>query len=455
MSFSGTRAATDINLDDFERRLRTAGSLQSGADDPLFELARLVEASKPERPAPPPAKAASGVLEQGALRPALEANDHEDEIVAEEAPDEASDAEFVDHEEVRPAPKRRAIGGTLRVSALALAGVAMIGIVVALKTGVPGLQKQAPYIAAAQGPTKVAPPSEDTVAASADVGASLLKDNSQPGHVKVVASQEQPVDLNALASPADPSGQAASAGPAMTATVNTPLVAQPAALAPPPSQFPDPKPVRTVSLRPDGTPIPAPAVATTEAVAPAPVADSAKPAAKLGAKAPTEVGATAQPSTPRIDLPTKLSGKTSARVAVGKTDTTAPNSIAEAANEPIQDGSPAKPEKADKTAKPHVAAAEPAAPPAADQTVDAGTTKSGGWAVQLAAPKSESEAKSDMTRLSAKYASALNGSSIGMHKATVKGETIYRLRVDGLSKADAAALCARLKGDGGECFVAR
>ncbi len=56
---------------------------------------------------------------------------------------------------------------------------------------------------------------------------------------------------------------------------------------------------------------------------------------------------------------------------------------------------------------------------------------------------------------STKYESALNGSAVGVHKAVVNGETIYRLRVVGLSKADAAALCARLKGDGGECFIAR
>ena len=36
-----------------------------------------------------------------------------------------------------------------------------------------------------------------------------------------------------------------------------------------------------------------------------------------------------------------------------------------------------------------------------------------------------------------------------MHKAEAHGETIYRLRVSGLTKADAAAMCARLKGDGG------
>ena len=83
------------------------------------------------------------------------------------------------------------------------------------------------------------------------------------------------------------------------------------------------------------------------------------------------------------------------------------------------------------------------------------TTSSTGWAVQLAAPNSEAEAKSTAAQLSSKYESALNGSAIGVHKAVVNGETIYRLRVVGLSKADAAALCARLKGDGGECFIAK
>ena len=60
-----------------------------------------------------------------------------------------------------------------------------------------------------------------------------------------------------------------------------------------------------------------------------------------------------------------------------------------------------------------------------------------------------------MTRLNSKYAAELNGSPIGVHKAQVNGDTIYRLRVSGLTKADAAALCARLKGEGGQCFIAK
>ena len=56
----------------------------------------------------------------------------------------------------------------IAVSALALAGVAMIGGVFALRGGVPGLKKDAPFIAAAQGPTKVAPPTDQTVTTSSD-----------------------------------------------------------------------------------------------------------------------------------------------------------------------------------------------------------------------------------------------------------------------------------------------
>ncbi len=47
MSVSGSRAAVEINLDEFERRLRAAGAQPAGLEDPLFELARLVEASRP------------------------------------------------------------------------------------------------------------------------------------------------------------------------------------------------------------------------------------------------------------------------------------------------------------------------------------------------------------------------------------------------------------------------
>ena len=200
----------------------------------------------------------------------------------------------------------------------------------------------------------------------------------------------------------------------------------------------------------------APAPNTASDAAPASNTAPATPPASTPAPIPA---AAAEPSTPKLELPTKLSPKSSARVAVAKTDTTAPDANARTPSGPAQPATPAKPaEKAAKKPKPDQAATEATATPPASSAlpVDAtAATASGGWAVQLAAPRSEAEAKSEMARLSGKYGAELSGSPIGVHKAVVNGETIYRLRVVGLTKADAAALCARLKGEGGECFIAK
>jgi hypothetical protein len=482
MSVSGSRAGDEINLEEFERRLRAAGAQQARAEDPLAELSRLVEFSHfgisnggTSAPRVAESKKTSAEsappIENAALRPTIDEEMEEVAPGASEADREArQDYEFDAHRSEgasEPVDERRPMRWKLAVSGLALAGVAMIGAVFALKGGVPGLPKQPPFIAAAQGPTKVAPPSDEPAAASNDAGGSLLKDNAKPGPVKVVNSEEQPLDLNAQASVNNPPAAADQAKPpgsasdptALAAPVNTPLLAPPG--APPPamtSEFPAPKPVRTVSLRPDGTPIALanppdqPASDTKSAGTPPPQAP-AQPAPKTAGDA---TGA-AQPSTPKLDLPAKPPAKSSARVVVGKTDTTAPDANAQTPSEPTQNGAPAKPDKAAKKAKPgQVADATETTGAIAQPPVDAtAATTSGGWSVQLAAPKSEAEANSKLAQLNSKYSAQLNGSSIGVHKAVVKGETIYRLRVVGLTKADAAALCARLKGEGGECFIAK
>jgi hypothetical protein len=485
MSISGSRAMDEINLDEFERRLRAAGAQQAQAEDPLAELSRLVEfshmgISNGETPvrraaeAPVVRATPSTSIETGALRPTLDDEVEELAPGASEADRAARrDYEFdARHSDSASAAdsgeERRPMRWKIAVSALALAGVAMIGGVFALRGGVPGLKKDAPFIAAAQGPTKVAPPSDQTVATSSDAGATLLHDNGKPGSVKVVNSEEQPVDLNAQAAannPAAPAAQGGAGDPALAAIINTPLVAPPAA-APPKgmtSEFPDPKPVRTISLRPDGTPIGAMSPPDQPASAPAPAAPS-KPAEAPIAPTPStpaprtmsDAAGVAQPSTPKIELPTKLSPKSSARVAVGKTDTTAPDGTAQIPPGEAQNGAAAKPEKAAKKPKPGQVADATETTGAIAPPVDAtAATTSGGWSVQLAAPKSEAEAQSDLTRLTSKYSAELNGSAIGVHKAEVKGETIYRLRVSGLTKADAAAMCARLKGEGGQCFIAK
>lgn len=464
MNASAPRPAAEINLDEFERRLRAAGT-QASWEDPLAELAKLVESSS--RPAASPAgrqaveaELTRGLEEGDALRPAFDGREGELESEVSGQPMSSQLEDLPDPGLAAVPQPRRPIAWKVSAAALALAGVTMIGAVFALRNGVPGLPKEVPFIAAAQGPTRVQPPSEDNVASSSDSGASLLKDNGKTA-VKVVTSEEQPVDLSVQAStsaapqpspPPPPTEANVTGDSGIKRTTDTPVVVATTA-APPPlaPQFPDPKPVRTVSLRPDGTPIPTPVTLADAAPAAAPPTETAPPPAQPAVKSMNDVSANAMPSTPKIELPTKLSGKASARIAVPKTETPAPT---EAANEQAASGAATKPEKPAKPPKTQVASAEPVAPAAPAQPVDAAAA-TGGWAVQLAAPKSEAEAKSAIERLNAKYAAALNGATIGVHKAVVNGETVYRLRVAGLSKAGAAALCARLKGDGGECFVAK
>jgi hypothetical protein len=119
------------------------------------------------------------------------------------------------------------------------------------------------------------------------------------------------------------------------------------------SEFPDPKPVRTISLRPDGTPIASASPPDQPASVAAPAEQPSKPTEAPRAPAPSapapktisDAAGVAQPSTPKIELPTKLSPpKSVARVAVGKTDTTAPDGAAQIPPGEAQNSALAKPD---------------------------------------------------------------------------------------------------------------
>ncbi len=266
---------------------------------------------------------------------------------------------------------------------------------------------------------------------------------------------------------------AADAGSPVATAPDTPIVPPAAASASVAPLFPVAKPVKTVSVRPDGTLIAA-ADATPPVAAPAPDVVPTPPV-KTAVRAVDPIVATPEAATPKLDLPTKLSPKSQQRV-VAKTDTTAPNADASATpSAPLQlvaSPKPVKPAKpAPKTvaeasaadsppadaapaaAAPTVAAATapPAAAPAAATTAEGG----GEWAVQLAAPRSEADAQSAIAKLKGKYADALGDSALSIHQADVKGQTIYRVRVSGLTRADAGALCSKLKAGGGDCFIAK
>jgi hypothetical protein len=80
----------------------------------------------------------------------------------------------------------------------------------------------------------------------------------------------------------------------------------------------------------------------------------------------------------------------------------------------------------------------------------------GDYGVQFAAPASEPAARKESARLRAKFASELGGLQPSVRQTEVHGHKIYQVRIGGLSKADAAALCLKLKSSGeAACSVAR
>ena len=90
----------------------------------------------------------------------------------------------------------------------------------------------------------------------------------------------------------------------------------------------------------------------------------------------------------------------------------------------------------------------------ANTTSDSQSTR-GTFAVQLAAPGTEEEARQSATRLGRQYGSVLASHHLTCHHATVGDKSVWRVRVGGMSHEEATALCEKLKSSGGSCFVAK
>ncbi len=494
MNGSDAGKVPEINLDEFEKRLRAAGAAPGGAEDPLAELTRLVtvisregakgdsvasapQARMPKAESAPlavdggleeaaarfgsgPRQAPVGVAKRGTVEtpPGFDAATAPSGVVEGfDLSAERSAAPSAAVEEAQPRT-RRPRSWYFATAGLAAIGLALLAGAATLKIGAPSLHKTPPFIAAAEGPSKIQPPSDAAVQSSADPAALLMKDSATAAPVKVVTTEEQPVDLGAQTPTPTPVAVASAAGSPVAPAADTPIVAPAAPSATVAPLFPDAKPVKTVSVRPDGT-----LISVDSAPTPSPPAPPAQGAPRAVDNPPVETAAVpaaaaGEAATPKLDLPTKLSPKSSARV-VAKTDTTAPAAATDTTpNAPLQLGSPAGATKAAKTpppkAAPVVASADAAAAPAAPAASEPAAA-GGGWAVQLAAPRSEADAQNAISRLKSKYSAELGDADLVARQAEVKGETIYRVRAGGLSKDAAAALCAKLKASGGDCFIAK
>jgi hypothetical protein len=447
-----------IDLEQFERRLRQPNAANRTDDDPLVELARLVggpddpykavfEAQADHRAAG--AGETQGQYEADAWEEA-EPQDFETEermlgagyaSFEAEAPrgqspsalhenagafladdqsehwryeDEAAPGSDYESDYESETRSRRPL---YIMAAIIVAGIGGIGMSFALKGG--SAPHEVAMIKAVDGPAKVQP--ETTAGADApDQDASILNRIPQAAPVAVADATEQPLDLSqmpdhASRAPAPGAGFGAASvavppSPAQGAGVGQ-ASAEPLSIA----GLIEPKKVKTVSVRPDGTVLSYDAAPPTPSVVAAPAHLGAAPAAKA--------------ATP----------KSTARVA------TTPKPVAAAgATDVARGANPNNPKPVE------VADAQAGSAPASE-----GVANGGAFAVQLAAPSSEQEARDIQLRLIKKYGADIPGFHPSIRKAVSGDKTVYRVRTVGLSKEDATALCQKVLTSGGKCFVAK
>jgi hypothetical protein len=444
MSYAAARS--EIDIDEFERRLR--GPAQRATGDPLAELARLVSGgadSKPEaldamfaRPvaaAPAPQVEPAGWVEDApdlmdelrgplpetfaseayapethapqSFAPSVSAFEasHEDPFQSEARPDWAMPV--APQPVVSQAPRSRLpLYATAAVIAVGLVG---IGTTFAMRgrTVNPG---ELVEVKATPGPTKVA--AQATADAGVPASESTVLDRAAPSQTvkRVVTRQEAPVDLSdAAARPSRVISMSGDPSPSRDAIAG--IVAEP-------------RKVKTVAVRPDGTIIGAPVVA---------------------AAPPADFTPTASPPPARTATP-KSGNRVAATTPAPVVDKPAPVAAKPAPVTP----KPLPPKVAAKPQPTKVAATDEASDDADAKPV---ASAGGGFAVQLAAPGTEAEARAVASRLASKYSDALDGARLTFRKAADKD--VYRVRAGGLSREAAVATCEKIKAAGGPCFVAK
>ena len=456
MGVSGFGPAPQINPGEFERRLRE-GVHRTGPNDAPSNLPRTTESSS-RLPHPALSRRAPNTLERARTRKeSTEPLDVRSPPQLHVPPGngtsivDAEDPRTLDVDDFRrwwqqrlagEAAQDRSRGRKLPRMAIALTGFALISSALALKGGAPALLKTPPVVPPANDIARAQNFSGQTAGTPADIG------TMPPAGLSGTTPVAPVVDAQAV------EGLASQAS----------------------GQTTDPEPARRVSVRPEGTQI---ASQVSSAAERRSAADAPKPPAK---PAPEPMNGTVGTTQPSIDLPAQRRGKVTARVVVGKTGAAIPSAAVDTPSPPLPIGTPVKPEREASGAKALQPITESVAAPAtpaeaakqspnplvralsnlfgalalpARRSIDLAAVGSISSAVQLGAPRSEAEAKRDLKRLNTKYGSALRGSTVGLRKVLVNGETVYRLQVVGLSRDEAATLCSRVKGDGGSCSIVR
>jgi hypothetical protein len=450
-----------VDLNEIERQIAQAQSAPAqpatsgGRNDPLAELARIVgqddpfqsllsnEASQRTRPAaahsmddlfavPPQAAPAARAPQQSQgdlngfdhasydmrsyAQPASQAYGHQapeayaDDAYGQQAyyegqgePQGYENDAYEAYEKPRSRKGLIAIGAVLGAAVLG-GGAAffMGGAHSAIGGGEP------PLIKATNEPIKVQPQNPGGVEIP-NQNKQIYERSNQNAETKVVTRTEQPVDVNQAVrmNAASEATGATSGAPANGLNLG------------------EPRKVRTVTIRPDGSTV-------------SPDGAAAKPTTVASAPPAMTMPAAAQPQ------PAPAQPKPAAATPAASTPKPAPAPVAEAPSNAAAQQK-AQPQRV-ASAQPTPVAPAPAAP--------AETASTGGYAVQLGLANSEAAAQKVLSGFQKKYPD-LDGQPALIRKAEVNGNTIFRVRVGPMSGDEASSLCAKVRGQGGQCFVAK
>lgn len=373
---------------------------------------------------------------------------------------------FIAAQNVPPPPRRQASVGS-RKNVMLMGGalcvlVLGIGATLATKGSMHSANKTTPTIFASKEPLKVKPEAGETSANPEGANPRAVRNISlldrgaeKPKSSRVVSHEEQPVDLRQV--PPAPRATNRAGDPDIDRKINlsdsnaTRPLASVAGQTRAPSgngYFPEPRKVRTVMVRPDGTIISPPAAVASAPAKPSPAKPSpAKPSSASPSIAMMATGTTAAPAEPVAPTPPEVRAPEPRQRVAEPAVQPPPRPAPRATNRATQ-----PPPRPQRTAALELQGATRAATPPATATP---ASAKGGYAVQLAAPGSESEARSVVNRMRQRYAGELGGHSPSIVKANVGTRTVYRVRVTGMSRDAATAMCSKLQGKGGACFVAR
>jgi hypothetical protein len=363
----------------------------------------------------------------------------------------------------RTRPQARSRKGMLTVGAVL--GVAILGVASALMFSGGGsgtISGEPPLITAGSEPLKVAPQNPG--------GVEIPNQNRQiyggtgDEETQIVDREEQPVDIGEVAREA-PRVVLPPPGGIQERAENDPISQvlagiEPTGLQSPPNMsaavaaLGEPRRVRTVSVRPDGTIIGSPATQQIAQAQPEPrTITDLMPSQPFQQEAAAPAVIPQVASEPAPPVPTQPA-------PVAQQAPVPPAPVQQAQPAPQSPAAPVAPMSltgATQPAVPQQAPEQVASIPAPAQQAPAAQApaQTGGYAVQLAIRDTEERAYQAFSQYQTRYAGIIGNVDPIVRRAEVNGNTIYRIRVGPYALGEANTICERIKGTGGDCFVAR